>query len=63
MIDLRSDVQKERLDLQTIMDFPGFDEFALVESGKKWQHACTNLEAERIVRICVIRLPNPLSGT
>jgi hypothetical protein len=64
MIDMRSDVQKERLELQTILDRPGFNETAFVDRGKKWQHACTNLVAERMkVRICVIRLPNPLAGT
>lgn len=48
MIDMRSDVQKERLELQTILDRPGFNESAFVDRGKKWQHARTNLEAERM---------------
>jgi hypothetical protein len=48
MIDMRSDVQKERLELQTILDRPGFNETAFVDRGKKWQHARTNLEAERM---------------
>jgi len=47
LIDLRSSVQKEKLELEVILDQPDFDESACMKRFKKYQDAHTKLLNER----------------
>ena len=55
MIDLRHGVQKERFELETILESPDFDESAFVERGDKWRHARMVLMAERLKLLGEVR--------
>jgi Spy/CpxP family protein refolding chaperone len=55
MIDLKSNVQKEGLELEMILDQQNFDESACMDRFKKFQDARTNLTNERFRFLVEVR--------
>ena len=55
MIDLKSNVQKEGLELEMILDQQNFDESACMDRFKKFQDARTNLTNERFRFLIEVR--------
>jgi Spy/CpxP family protein refolding chaperone len=55
MIDLTSSVQKEKLELEMILDEQNFDEPACRDRFKKFQHARTNVANERFGFLIEVR--------
>lgn len=55
MIDLRSQVQKKRLELEQIMDSQAFDKSACMEAFKKLQEASDKLAMERFKFLVQVR--------
>jgi len=55
MIDLKSNVQKEGLELEVILDQQNFDESACIDRFKKFQDARTNLTREQFRFLVKVR--------
>jgi Spy/CpxP family protein refolding chaperone len=55
MIDLKSNVQKEKLELEMILDQQNFDESACMDRFKKFQDARTKLTNERFGFLVEVR--------
>lgn len=55
MIDLKSNVQKEKLEMEMILDQQNFDESACMDRFKKFQDARTNLTNERFRFLVEVR--------
>lgn len=55
MIDLRSQVEKERLELEQLLDSTTFDPAASMERFKKWQETHKNLATERFQFLLQVR--------
>ena len=55
MIDLKSNVEKEKLELEMILDQQDFDEFACMDRFKKFEDARTKLANERFGFLVEVR--------
>ncbi len=55
LIDLKSNVEKEKLELEMILDQQNFDESACMDQFKKFEHARANLANERFRFLVEVR--------